>query len=209
LSGRRGGVLQGAVLVLGAVAFADMLCEGAAGDWAAVYLRNSLHVVPLVAGMGYASYSLAMLSVRLFGNRIFTKFAANRVLPLFAGVASLGFALGLVIDQPASVLIGFALLGAGLGCVVPMVFRAAGTVDNVDTGKSVSAVAGFGWAGFVVGPVVIGEIASATTLHVALFLIPVLAGIVATATSMAKPLRGATLPSDAAKNDRPSAVLDP
>lgn len=195
---KRDGVLQGAVLVLGAVAFADMLCEGAAGDWAAVYLRNSLHVEPLVAGMGYATYSLAMLSVRLFGNRIFTKFAAYRVLPLFAGFASLGFALGLVINRPASVLIGFAVLGAGLGCVVPMVFRAAGTVDNVDTGKSVSAVAGFGWAGFVVGPVVIGEIASATTLHIALFLIPVLAGMVAIATSMAKPLRRPTLPSNVA-----------
>jgi MFS family permease len=195
VSGKRGGVLQGAVLVLGAVAFADMLCEGAAGDWAAVYLRNSLHVVPLVAGMGYATYSLAMLSVRLFGNRIFTKYTAHRVLPLLAAVASLGFAMGLIINRPASVLIGFAFLGAGLGCVVPMVFRAAGAVDNVDTGKAVSAVAGFGWAGFVVGPVVIGELAAATTLHIALFLIPLLAGVVAVATGATKTLRRSTLPA--------------
>ncbi|HEY4002152.1 MAG TPA: MFS transporter, partial [Candidatus Xenobia bacterium] len=58
---RRGGVLQGAVIVLGGIAFADMLCEGAAADWAAVYLRNSLHAVPFVAGMAYAAYALAML----------------------------------------------------------------------------------------------------------------------------------------------------
>ena len=43
--------LQGAVIVLGGIAFADMLCEGAAADWAAVYLRDSLHTVPLVAGL--------------------------------------------------------------------------------------------------------------------------------------------------------------
>jgi MFS family permease len=186
---RRGGVLQGALLVLGGIAFADMLCEGAAADWAAVYLRNSLHAVPLVAGLGYAAYALAMLSVRLSGNRIFTRFAAHRVLPLLAAMASLGFAASLVIARPVSVLVGFALLGAGLGSVVPMILRAAGAVDNVDTGKAVATVAGCGWAGYVVGPVVIGEIASTTTLHIALFLIPVLAGTVAVATGMAKALR--------------------
>ena len=96
----RGGVLQGAVIVLGGIAFADMLCEGAAADWAAVYLRNSLHAVPVVAGLAYAAYALAMLSVRLSGNRLFTRFAAHRVLPLLAAMASLGFAAGLVIARP-------------------------------------------------------------------------------------------------------------
>ena len=128
-------MLQGAVLVLGGIAFADMLCEGAAADWAAVYLRNSLHAVPVVAGLAYAAYALAMLTVRLSGNRIFTRFAAHRVLPLLAAMASLGFAAGLVIARPVSVLVGFAFLGAGLGSVVPMILRAAGAVDNVDTGR--------------------------------------------------------------------------
>ena len=166
-----------------------MLCEGAAADWAAVYLRNSLHAVPLVAGLAYAGYALATLGVRLSGNRLFTKFAVHRVLPLLAVMASLGFAAGLVIARPVSVLVGFALLGAGLGSVVPMVLSAAGAVDNLDTGKAVAAVAGCGWAGYVVGPVVIGEIASTTTLHIALFLIPVLAGAVAVATGTAQALR--------------------
>ena len=190
--GWRSGVLQSAVLVLGAIAFADMLCEGAAADWSAVYLRNSLHAVPLVAGLGYAAYSLAMLGIRLFGNRIFTRFAAHRVLSLLAAIASLGFAAGLIIARPVSVLIGFALLGAGLGSVVPIILRSAGAVNNVETGRAVAAVAGFGWVGFVVGPVVIGEFASLTTLRTALFLIPVLAGAVAVATGKAKVLRLST-----------------
>ena len=182
-------MLQGAVIVLGCIAFADMLCEGAAADWAAVYLRNSLHAVPLVAGLAYAAYALAMLAVRLSGNRLFTRFAAHRVLPLLATFASLGFAAGLVIARPASMLIGFALLGAGLGGVVPMILSAAGAVGNVNTGRAVAAVAGCGWAGYVVGPVLIGAIASTTTLHTALFLIPVLTGIVAVATGTAKAMR--------------------
>jgi cyanate permease len=189
---RRGGVLQGAVIVLGGIAFADMLCEGAAADWAAVYLRNSLHAAPLVAGLAFAAYALAMVAVRLSGNRLFTRFPAHRLLPLLAAIASLGFAVGLVISSPLSMLLGFALLGVGVGGVVPMVLSAAGAVSNVDTGRAVAAVAGCGWAGYVVGPVVIGAIASATTLHTALFLVPVLIATVAVATGTTKALRHRT-----------------
>jgi fucose permease len=190
--GRRG-VFQRDLIVLGGIAFADMLCEGAAADWAAVYLRNSVHTAPVVAGMGFAIYALAMLVVRLSGNRLFTRFSAHRLLPLLAVMATLGFAGGLVIARPVSVLIGFALLGAGLGSVVPMIIRAAGAVGNVDTGRAVASVAGCGWAGYVVGPVVIGAIASSTTLHTALFLIPVLTSIVAVGTWTAKGVRRAAL----------------
>jgi hypothetical protein len=186
---RRSGVLQRAVLVLGCIAFADMLCEGAAADWAAVYLRNSLHAVPLVAGLAYAAYALAMLSVRLSGNRLFTRFAAHRLLPLLATLATLGFAAGLVIARPVSVLFGFAMLGAGLGGVVPAILSAAGAVGNVNTGRAVAMVAGCGWGGYVVGPVLIGTIASSTTLLTALFLIPVLTATVAVATGTVKELR--------------------
>jgi fucose permease len=185
----RHGVFQGELVVLGGIAFADMLCEGAAADWAAVYLRNSMHTVPLVAGMGFAIYALAMLAVRLSGNRLFSRFAAHHLLPLLAVVATLGFAGGFVIDRPASVLAGFALLGAGLGCVVPMTLRAAGAVGDVDTGRAVASVAGCGWAGYVVGPVVIGAIASSTTLRTALFVIPLLTATVAVGTWTAKAVR--------------------
>jgi len=186
---RHGGLLQGAVLVLGAIAFADMLCEGAAADWAAVYLHNSLHAVALVAGLAFAAYALAMLAIRLSGNRLFTRFATDRLLPLLATIASLGFTIGLVIDDPLSVVLGFALLGVGVGGVVPMILSAAGAIGNVDTGKAVAAVAGCGWAGYVVGPVVIGALASTTTLRTALFIIPALMAIVAVATKTTRALR--------------------
>ncbi len=36
------GWLTAALLILCVIALADMLCEGAAADWSAVYLRSSL-----------------------------------------------------------------------------------------------------------------------------------------------------------------------
>jgi len=188
ISDRRSGALQGAVMVLGGIVFADMLCEGAAADWAAVYLHNSLHTVAPVAALAFAAYALAMLVIRLSGNRLFTRFAPNRLLPLLAAIAALGITIGLVIDDPVSVVVAFALLGAGVGGVVPMILSAAGSIGNVDTGKAVAAVAGCGWAGYVVGPVVIGAIASTTTLRTALFIIPALMAIVAVATKATKAL---------------------
>jgi MFS family permease len=70
-----------------------------------------------------------------------------------------------------------------------MVLSAAGAVGNVNSGRAVAAVAGCGWAGYVVGPVLIGAIASLSTLRTALFLIPALTGTVAVATGTVKALR--------------------
>ncbi len=182
------GIWQRTIVILGAIAFADMLCEGAAADWAAVYLHGSLHVVPMIAGFAYTGYALAMVVVRLSGNRLLTRFPADRLVPMLTAGATVGFAGGLLVDRPASVLFGFACLGAGLGCVVPTVLSAAGSVGGVHAGRAVAAVAGCGWAGFVVGPVVLGGIASSTSLRTALFVIPVLTATVALATGLSRTL---------------------
>ena len=103
---------SGLSLCLGASLSPTWLCEGAAADWAAVYLRNSLHAVPLVAGLAYADYALAMLAIRLSGNRLFTRFTAHRLLPLLATVATLGSppASSSPVERPRS---------SGLRCSAP------------------------------------------------------------------------------------------
>src|SRR6202051_2627946 len=61
------------VLVLGAIAFASMLCEGASADWASVYLRGPLHSTAATAGIAYTAFALAMVTVRLSGNRLLSR----------------------------------------------------------------------------------------------------------------------------------------
>src|SRR5258708_37510214 len=84
--------------VLGAIAVADMLCEGAAADWGAVYLRTSLGVSLGVAALGYTVYSLGMVAVRLAGNRLLDRFSARRLLPALAGLATVMFTVGLAVN---------------------------------------------------------------------------------------------------------------
>jgi MFS family permease len=185
----RWSLLQKAIVVLAAIAFADMFCEGAVADWTAVYLHGTLHTSAVVAGLGYAGYLLIMMTVRLLGNTVMNRFPVYLALPLLAIVGTVGLGVGLIINRPASVLVGFMCLGAGLALVVPMVFSACGHIPNVHPGTAVATVSACGWTGFVLGPPLIGAIASLTSLRTALFLLPLLTAVVVVATGFARVLR--------------------
>ena len=178
-----------AIGVLGAITLADYLCEGAAADWAAVYLHISLGAAPAIAALGFAAYSLAMVAVRLAGNRLLDRFPPRLLLPVLAGLATVAFAIGLAVQDVTAVLIGFAALGAGLGAVVPVMFSAAGRVPGINAGSAVAMVSACGWVGLMCGPVVIGQLADLTSLRVALITIPVLTAIVATSTATCRAVR--------------------
>jgi MFS family permease len=182
-------LLQKAIVVLAAIAFADMFCEGAVADWTAVYLHGTLHTSVVVAGLGYAAYLLIMMTVRLLGNTVMNRFPVYRALPLLAIVGSVGLGVGLIVNRPASVLAGFMCLGAGLALVIPMVFSACGYIPNVHPGTAVATVSACGWTGFVLGPPLIGAIATLTSLRTALFLLPLLTAVVVVATGTARVLR--------------------
>ena len=81
-----------------------------------------------------------------------------------------------------------------------MTLRAAGAVGNVNTGRAVTLVAGCGWAGFVVGPVVIGS-RIIDNIARGFFPIPVLTAIVAMGTAMAKGVRRSALPTGGEEAD--------
>ncbi len=182
-------ILQPAVLALGGIALADMLCEGAAADWAAVYLHSSIGTTAAVAALGYTCYSLAMVGTRLSGNRLLALFTVSRLVPALTATAAAGFAVGLLLDRTVSVLAGFACLGAGLALVIPTVFSAAGRIPGVNAGASIATVSACGWAGFVCGPPLIGQLAALTSLHAALTVIPVLTAVITATTAKATTLR--------------------
>jgi hypothetical protein len=176
---------SGAILLLGAIAFASMLCEGAAADWASVYLAGPLHSGGAIRGVAYVTFSFAMVIVRLGGNSLLSRKPANRLLPALAALATAGFGAALAIGQPAAAFAGFFFLGIGLALVVPTVFSAAGRLPGLHPGTAVATVSAFGWAGFVTGPPLIGRLAGVTSLPSALALLPVLTFLITVATLLA------------------------
>jgi fucose permease len=177
------------MVLLGAIAFAAMLCEGATADWSAVYLSGPLHTRGAVPGLGYTVFSLAMVTVRLSGNWLLTRFRPDRLLPALALVATLGFAAALLIAQPAAALLGFGCLGAVLASVVPAVFSAVGRIPGLPPGTAVATVSACGWAGFVCGPPVIGRLSTWASLPVALGLLPLLTAFVVVGALTSRALR--------------------
>ncbi len=71
-----------------------------------------------------------------------------------------GFALTIFVPSGLAGIIGFGLVGLGTGNIAPLVFSAAARVPGMAANHSVPAVVGLGYAGFLIGPVIIGLLSS-------------------------------------------------
>lgn len=169
-SGRRTG---GLVLALGVVGLCGLVAEGAAGDWSAVYLHDDLGASAGLAAVAFGAFSVAMTAGRLAGDRLAGRFGRVRLVRGCALLGAAGLAGGLLSRNVPGALTGFAVLGAGLSCIVPQVFSAGGRADPVSPGRGLARVVGLGYLGLAGGPVIIGACASLIGLPLALG-IPVL-----------------------------------
>jgi hypothetical protein len=124
--------------------------------------------------------------VLLLCNWMMIRFQVRRLLPTLAIVATAGLTAGLLNGTTAAVIAGFACLGAGVALVIPTVNSAAGRLPGVSQGTGIAMVSACGWAGFVFGPPIIGELASASSLTAALGLLPALTACIAVATARAR-----------------------
>src|SRR5438067_279220 len=98
-------------------------------------------------------------------------------------LAAGGLGMALLIPHPVVAIVGYALFGAGLSCIFPIVLRAAGHLENIQAAAAIAAVSTLGYTGFLAGPPMIGFLAEWLTLRGALgvvvmltFLIAVVAG---------------------------------
>ncbi|MGW4942619.1 MFS transporter [Actinoplanes sp. NPDC004185] len=177
------------VLLLGALALCALVGEGAAADWSTVYLRDSLHSTEGFAAAAFAAFFIAMTAGRLTGDRLAARFGAVRLVRGCGLLAAVGLGTALLVGQPVAGVIGFGCLGAGLSCVAPQVFSAAGHRNPQRPAQAIARVASIGWLGFFAGPVLIGGAAEAFGLPVALSIPVLLALLVALAAGALRPAR--------------------
>jgi MFS family permease len=183
-----------ALALLGAIAFCGLLSEGAAYDWSAVYLRDSLGSSEGLAVSAYAAFTLTMTAGRLVGDRLRARFGSRALLGSAALVAAAGLGAGLALGRTVAAVAGFALLGAGLSCIVPIVFGAAGSASGLPSGPAIAAVSTVGYLGFIAGPPIIGGLGEITGLPAALTLVVALTALVAVmARGLPPPDRAGTL----------------
>jgi predicted MFS family arabinose efflux permease len=196
--GQEGGADAGArraaagVTFLGVLAFCCLVGEGAAADWSSVYLRDSLGSSAGFAAAAYAAFSVMMMAGRLVGDRLTLRFGPVALVRGCGLLAFAGLGTALLIGHPVAGVVGFGCLGAGLSCIAPQVFSAAGSRDPALAGQAIARVASLGFIGFLVGPVVIGGAAELVDLPAALAIPAVLALFVAATAPALRPGRLAT-----------------
>ena len=170
---------RGPVLALGLMCFVFFLAEGALLDWSAVFLQFNRNFEPSMAGLGYAVFSVAMAVMRLTGDKIVHKIGSSKVVLIGALVSAAGYMLAVTVPWQGAALIGFALVGLGAANVVPVFFTAAGNIPNIPASVSLPAVTTLGYMGQLAGPAMIGFIAEASSLPIALGFVGFLLLIVA------------------------------
>lgn len=165
-----------ALLGLGFLAFCAFMCEGAMGDWSAVYLHGTLGTSTGIAAAGYAIYSLAMTIARLGGDRLTEILGPIRQVQISGALVIVGLGLALLVPYAALAMLGFAFVGAGLACVAPLVFSTASRTPGMAPGIALASVATVAYSGSLIGPPLIGHVADLISLRGALGL-AVLLGI--------------------------------
>ena len=159
---------KGLLLIIGLLIFAGMTAEGVMYDWCVLYLKQDVGMPQAQAALGYATFSGAMALTRFGGDFLRSHYSERALLRVGASVAAVAMAVVLLSANAWVALIGFTLVGAGLAPVAPILFNAATRVPGVSRAAAIASVTSIGYSGFMIGPPLIGSIASATSLTMAL-----------------------------------------
>nr|BFE79648.1 hypothetical protein GCM10020093_022490 [Planobispora longispora] len=170
---------SGWIVLMGVVAFAGLVGEGAAVDWTSVYLFEDLRASESVAALGFAVFSTAMTVGRFAGDHLALRYGPVRLVRVSGVIAALGLGGALLVGNVPVAIAGFALFGLGLATIVPQVFSAAGNHDPARAGQAIAQVATVGYAGLVAGPAIIGGVSELVGLPAALAIPAALAAFMA------------------------------
>lgn len=171
------------LLALAVIAVFSDSVEGAVNEWSALYLKTVRDLSAAQAAYGFATYSLVMTTVRLFGSAVVVRMGERRVLIAGGLLMSVGLALVLLAPSPWLSIAGFGVVALGGANLVPVLTSLGGRVDGVPPAAGIATVAGACTAGMLMGPPVIGFVAQMAGLPVALAVVGLFGLIVAGGTA--------------------------
>ena len=172
--GRPSAVL--ALAALGVLAACGAFVEDAGASWSALYLRTELAAGAAAAGLGFVALQGAMTIGRLTGDRVVDRFGQRRVVRVGGALTAAGMGWALAFPSVPTTLVGFAMAVLGVATLVPAVYHAADELPGLRRGTGLAVINWLLRIGFLLSPLLIGVLADATSLRVALLTV-VLAGL--------------------------------
>ncbi len=171
-----------AAWVLGIMALAFGLSEGTAVDWSSLHVTDVAQVDPTTGALGLAAVSAFMVAIRLLGDRLVSRFGRRAVVRFGGLCAALGYLTVTLVSSLPLLVLGWALVGFGVGMIAPQVYAVAGHIGG---GRVLAVVVTFGYAAFLIGPAFVGFLVNQVGIHHAMAVPAILcAGIVGLASTM-------------------------
>ena len=169
---------------LAAMALAFGLSEGTATDWAALHVTEVAQVDSTTGSLGLVAVSAFMVVIRLLGDRLVARFGRRTVVRFGGLCAAIGYGTVTLVSGLPLLLVGWALVGLGVGMIAPQVYAVAGHIGG---GRVLAVVVTFGYAAFLAGPAIVGFLVNHLGMQHTMAVPAVLcAGIVALAATMPK-----------------------
>ena len=157
-----------AIVPIGLIAFCGMTGEGSIADWSALYMNKEIGQSEAFSALTFGAFATAMTIGRIFGDYFTGKYGKRNML-IFNSLAAIGgLSLALLTAIPFIVLLGFFIVGLSLATIVPIVYSTAGNTEGVAPSVGIAMATTIGYAGFFVGPPVIGYIADEFSLRIGL-----------------------------------------
>ena len=173
-NGKAIAIPKGIVTLFGVLAVISFLGEGGMMDWSGVFLTEAKGVDLSLAGVGYAVFSVAMLIMRLIGDKVVQFLGEEKAVVLGSSLAGLGFLWIIIIDNFYLMLVGFILLGLGAANIVPVLYSLLQYQKDMPINVAVTAVTCMGYTGVILGPAILGFIAQGIGIISVFYLLMIL-----------------------------------
>jgi predicted MFS family arabinose efflux permease len=162
------------LMLLGVLAFCSLLSEGTMFDWSGVYFKKIVLAEKAQVGLGFSAFMAMMATGRFIADWFTDRFGRSRTLQLSGILTTVGLSIAVAFPTLLMASIGFMMVGLGVSSVVPLVYSAAGRSRTMPAGVALAAVSTVGFAGFLLGPPLIGLVAGATSLRVSFAIIAIM-----------------------------------
>lgn len=174
------------VIFLALIVAFTYIVGGAILDWAGLYVTKEADVPLKYASFGYCIVASCMLLGRMYARPVIKKIGAFNC-TLYGAILTATSLLGLVmIPNIYAMIIFFILIGFGMANISPLATSAAGMQKKMPLISAISFVSICGYTGLLLGPAVLGLIATFLSLSGVFIFLGVLTLISATLVLLCK-----------------------
>jgi fucose permease len=175
--------------LLGLMGLCSMLAEGAMFDWSVNYFENVIKAEKSFRTAGYLSFVITMALGRLVGDGLVHRFGVYSMLMINGAMMASGFLLMATFPYVLPAAFGCLLIGAGDSILVPVVYLLAAKSKKMTPNYAISSVTLIGYTGFLIGPLLIGNVSQRVGMGVAFYILSAFSLLIVFLTIRVKNMR--------------------